>query len=93
MDIQKALEETGKVYHTKYGKATTASLDTQGILTWNVNDVPVRLRSLMGQYWQPYHPEPKKCRACELCEGVYGNELESIVMRFLLKKYCTCKGD
>ena len=94
MELKEALKKDGRVELLGYGSAYR---DSDGVLKWRDNNMPVPVYLLIGDKWFNYIPEPEKCEACR--DETFLNKSDPSYkayyteeMRHHLRRYhCTCK--
>jgi hypothetical protein len=94
MDLLSALKETGMMHYASSTYYVGWNINNR--LCWYKKDtnifyeyvVPLKV-DLYSNYWQPYHKEKPKCKACQ--EADRDNNL--ITANHLKKWHCTCGED
>jgi len=94
MRLEEALEKDGRVELLGYGSAYR---DSDGVLKWRDNNMPVPVYLLIRDKWLYYTPKPEKCPACQEADEIeQGHDFLSlhVISRYckhLREFHCTCK--
>ncbi|MEE8382188.1 MAG: hypothetical protein V3R78_10000 [Thermodesulfobacteriota bacterium] len=103
MELPEALMSTGKaeIEGSLNAERKFAHIPDgeDGALVWD-NGTVLSYYTTFRTDWQPYHPEPTECEACEryrvMKEDINNTTFRTVTQNnllWLLKQACTCKGE